>query len=108
MDTKIQSATSSAPEVSVEGPPATSDEVASSATASVTPRLSRRRLQLGAGAAIGLVLTAVLANNFIASQYTPEGAVRSYLGALQSRNAAAAWDQVQISASASSSTASVT
>src|SRR4030081_599521 len=108
MDTKIHSANSSAPEASVEGPPAPSAGVASSATASVTPRLSRRRLQLGAGALIALAIAAVLANNFIASQYTPEGAVRSYLGALQSRNASAAWDQVQISASASSSTVSLT
>jgi hypothetical protein len=105
MDTKIQSANSSLPAAVVEAPIEQPYEVKSPAK----PKLwQRRRLQIGAGTLIALVIVAVLANNFIASQYTPEGALRAYLSALQSGNASAAWNQVQISASAGNATATLT
>jgi hypothetical protein len=105
MSTKIQSGSSSAPEAAVEAPIAETHAVASSATAPATPKLSqRRRLQIGAGVLVALVIAAVLANNFIASQYTPEGALRAYLSALQSGDASKAWNQIQISASANNAT----
>jgi len=108
MDTKIRSSNTSTPDAAVESP-VTSNEVASSAAVSAKRKLSQgRRLQIGAGALIALVVAAVLGNNLIASQYTPDGAVRSYLGAIQSSNAPAAWDQIEISAPASSATASLT
>ena len=104
MDTKIQSANSSLSAAVVEAPIEQPHEVKSPAK----PKLwQRRRLQIWAGTLIALVIVAVLANNFIASQYTPEGALRSYLSALQSGNASAAWNQVQVSASASNATATL-
>jgi hypothetical protein len=109
MGTKIQSANNSSPEAAVESPIEQTHEVASPATAPAKPKLSqRRRLQIGAAALVALVIIGVLANNLIASQYTPEGAVRAYLSALQSGNASAAWNQVQVSASTSNATATLT
>ncbi|MHB8502970.1 MAG: hypothetical protein ACYDHE_18770 [Candidatus Acidiferrales bacterium] len=104
MGTKIQSANSSLPAAEVEAPIEQPHEVKSPAK----PKLwQRRRLQIGAGTLIALVIVAVLANNLIASQYTAEGAVRAYLSALQSGNASAAWNQVQVSASAGNATVTV-
>src|ERR1700674_2152281 len=101
MGTKIQSANNSASEAAVETPIEQSQEVASPATRPAKPKLwQRRRLQIGAGTLIALAIVAVLANNLIATQYTPEGALRAYLSALQSGNASASWNQVQVSASA--------
>jgi hypothetical protein len=109
MGTKIRSADNSASEAAVEAPIEQTQEVASPATRPAKPKLwQRRRLQIGAGTLIALVIVAVLANNIIASQYTPEGALRAYLSALQSGNASAAWNQVQVSASAGNATATLT
>src|SRR5258708_4910655 len=109
MGTKIQTDTSSTPAAVVEAPLEQTVEVASPATARAKPKLwQRRRLQFGVGALVALVIVAALANNFVASQYTPEGAVRAYLGALQSGNAFAAWSQIQVSAPSQSATAMLT
>src|ERR1700674_158842 len=109
MGTKIQSANNSASEAAVEAPIEQTQEVASPATRPATARLWQRgRLQIGAGTMIALAIIAVLANNLLASQYTPEGALRAYLSALQSGNASAAWNQVQVSASATNATATLT
>jgi hypothetical protein len=109
MGTKIQSANSSSPTAAIDGAVEQTREVASGASTPAKPKLSqRRRFQIGAGTLVGLAIIGVLANNFIASQYTPEGALRAYLGALQSANASAAWNQVQVSTSGSNATASLT
>jgi hypothetical protein len=109
MGTRIQSANSSSSDAAVETPVQQTQEMASPATRPAKSNLwQRRRLQIGAGTVIALTIVAVLANNLIASQYTPEGALRAYLSALQSGNASAAWNQVQSSASASNATTSLT
>src|ERR1700693_531116 len=109
MRTKIQSANNSSPEAAIESPIEQTHEVASAATTPAESKLwQRRRLQIGAGTLVALVIIGVLTNNFIASQYTPEGALRAYLSAVQSGNASAAWNQVQVSASASNATATLT
>jgi hypothetical protein len=109
MSTKIKSANGTAPEAAVGTSIEETDRMASSTRASATPKLSqRRRLQIAAGIVVALVIVGVLANNFVASQYTPEGALRAYLNALQSGNASEAWSQIQISASAGNPTATLT
>jgi hypothetical protein len=98
MGTKIQSANNSSPKAAVESP----------VTTPAKSKLSqRRRLQIGAGTLVALAIIGVLANNFIASQYTPEGALRAYLSALQSGNASAAWNESQVSAPTSNATATL-
>jgi hypothetical protein len=109
MGTKIRSANNSSPKAVIETPVEQAHEVASPASTPANSKLSqRRRLQIGAGTLVALVIIGVLANNFIASQYTPEGALRAYLSALQSGNASVAWNQVQVSASGSNATATLT
>lgn len=109
MSTKIKSANGSAPEAAVEEPIEQTDRVASSTTPPARPKLSqRRRLQIAAGTLVAVVIVGVLANNFIASQYTPEGSLRAYLNALQSGNGSQAWSQIQISGLASNTTATLT
>lgn len=57
---------------------------------------------------VGLaILAAAVANNVLARQYTPDGAVRQYLSALQSGDASAAWKQIQVSAPTQPATASL-
>jgi hypothetical protein len=58
----------------------------------------QRRYRLAAGALLLVVVAAALANNVLGRQYTPDGAVRHYLSALQSGDAAAAWSEIQVSA----------
>ena len=58
----------------------------------------QRRYRLAAGALLLVVIAAALANNVLGRQYTPDGAVRHYLSALQSGDAAAAWSEIQVSA----------
>jgi hypothetical protein len=109
MGSKIQSANSSVSEAPVEAPIEQTQEMASPATRPLKPHLWQwRRLQVGAGTLLALAIVAVLGNNLIASQYTPEGALRAYLSDLQSGNASAAWNQVQGSASATSATTTLT
>src|SRR6266566_1185551 len=109
MSTKIRSANGAAPEAALDAPIEQTDRVDSSRAAAPRPKgLQRRRLQIAAGTLVALVVVGVLANNFIANQYTPEGALRAYLNALQSGNATQAWSQIEISTPASSANATLT
>jgi len=67
----------------------------------------QRRFQVAAISVAAILVVAALANSVLASQYTPEGAVRQYLSALQSGNAAAAWSQIQVSAPTQPATATL-
>jgi hypothetical protein len=57
----------------------------------------RRRYQLSLLLVAALLVGGLIANNLIARQYTPEGAVRQYLSALQAGDASTAWSNVQVS-----------
>ena len=67
----------------------------------------QRRFQVAAISVAAILVVAALANSVLASQYTPEGAVRQYLSALQSGNAAAAWSQIQVAAPTQPATATL-
>ena len=62
------------------------------------PAWRRRRYQVIAGAVAIALIAAFVANNFLARQYSPAGAVSQYLGAIQSADGAAAWSLIQVSA----------
>jgi hypothetical protein len=79
--------------------PAVETEASTSPASTVPPRpWQQSRYRLAAGALLLVVVVAALANNIIARQYTADGAVRQYLGALQSGDAARAWSQIQVAA----------
>ncbi len=61
-------------------------------------RWRQPRIVAAATVAILLVIGSVVGFNLVARQYTPDGAVRAYLGALQSGDASTAWAQVQVEA----------
>jgi hypothetical protein len=72
------------------------------------PFWRQRRYQLGA-LLIAIALTAaVVGNNLLARQYTPDGAVRQYIAALQAGDATKAWDQIQVTAPTAPVAASIT
>jgi hypothetical protein len=71
------------------------------------PLWRRRRYQVGATLLAIVVFIVAVGFNLLARQYTPDGAVRSYLTALQSGNALEAWDQVQVSAPTAQATATL-
>jgi hypothetical protein len=72
------------------------------------PIWRQRRYQWGT-LIVAIALAAVLVgNNLLARQYTPDGAVRQYLAALQAGDATKAWDVVQITAPTASVAATVT
>jgi hypothetical protein len=58
----------------------------------------RRRYQVIAGAVAIVLIAAFVANNFLARQYSPAGAVSQYLSAIQSGDATTAWSLIQVSA----------
>lgn len=68
----------------------------------------QRRFQVGAGLVVLVLVLGLVANNLVARQYTPEGAVRQFLSALQSRDAAAVWNVIQVSASTRPAVATLT
>jgi hypothetical protein len=80
--------------------PAVETYASTSPAASVALRRpwQQRRYRAAAGALLLAVVAAAVANNVVARQYTPEGAVRQYLGALQSGDASKAWGQIQVAA----------
>ena len=86
------------------------------ATPSVGARLStrqpalwhRRRYQIAAGAVAVALIAAFVANNFLARQYSPAGAVTQYLGAVQKGDATAAWSLIEVSAPAAPVDATLT
>ncbi len=57
----------------------------------------RRRYQIVAGAVAIALIAVFVANNVLARQYSPAGAVSQYMSAIQSGDAAAAWSLIQIS-----------
>src|ERR1041384_3060187 len=58
----------------------------------------RRPVQIGALVVVVLLVAAIVGNNLIGRQYTPEAAVRSYLNALRAGNASDAWSSVDVAA----------
>jgi hypothetical protein len=110
MSTEIKTSDTSMPE-EVATPPAMAREAAV-ATGPSTIAKSRpwqqRRYQFGAGIMALVLVLGIVGNNLIAGQYTPEGAVRQFFSALQSRDAATAWSEIQITAPPSPVTASLT
>jgi hypothetical protein len=62
------------------------------------PLWRRRRYQITGLVILAGVIAAFVGNNFLARQYTPDGAVRDYLTALQSGDAAKAWAAIQVTA----------
>ena len=72
------------------------------------PRWRQRRFQIAAGLAVVALIAGFLGNNLIARQYTPDGVVRQYLGALQAGDASSAWSVIQVSAPAQPAAVSLT
>lgn len=62
------------------------------------PLWRQRRFQLLALFVALAFVAALVSNNVIARQYTPEGAVRQYLSALQAGDGAQAWAAIQVTA----------
>ena len=72
------------------------------------PIWRQRRYQIAA-LSVALVFVAVLfGNNMLARQYTPDGAVREYMGALQSGDAGKAWDSIQVASPTAPVAATIT
>jgi hypothetical protein len=77
--------------------------------ASRRPRIWQRRGVRLAVVAIALaVIVAAVGDNVLARQYTPEAAVRSYLGALQSGDASTAWNDLDVTSASQTVSASLT
>src|SRR5260370_11344530 len=100
MSTDIQDPQTPAPEDSMpQGPSRAAVPVAPALPAITRPRLSQqRRYVITVAILLAAVAGAGLGNNILARQYTPDGAVRQYLSALQSGNASDAWSVIQVSA----------
>ncbi len=60
------------------------------------PTWRRRRYQVAAALIVVVVIAAFFVNNYLVRQYSPEGAVRQYLGALQSGDSSTAWRLIQV------------
>jgi len=63
--------------------------------------------QLLAGAVILVLVAAIATNNMISRQYSPDGTVRAYLGAVESGDSNAAWINAEVAAAGRSTTASL-
>ncbi len=100
MSTDVQDPQTPASEDSISQAPSTAAVPVTPALPAITrPRLSQqRRYVITAAILLAAVVGAGLGNNFLARQYTPDGAVRQYLTALQSGNASDAWGVIQVSA----------
>ncbi|HEX2646634.1 MAG TPA: hypothetical protein VHO95_05370, partial [Candidatus Dormibacteraeota bacterium] len=82
--------------VDIESQPA----IAPRAPISIRP-WQKHRYQVGS-LLVGLVLVAALvANNFLARQYSPDGAVRQYLSAVESGDSSTAWKLITIAGGSS-------
>ena len=92
MNTEVETVESAATEIPNAAP------VAPAPSSSRSPLWRRRRYQLAAGITVVAILSAFIANNLLARQYTPEGAVRQYLSALQGGDVSGAWSEIQVSA----------
>jgi len=94
-------------DIDVKDSPQTENGAASTAAASAvrvellaapaTPKIWQRRwLQLTVVAIAVAIIAAAVGDNVLARQYTPEAAVRSYLGALHSGDATTAWNGIYV------------
>jgi len=63
--------------------------------------------QLVAGVVILVLVAAIVANNMISRQYSPDGTVRAYLGAVESGDSNAVWNNAEVAAAGQSTTASL-
>jgi hypothetical protein len=68
----------------------------------------RRRFQVGGAALLILLIAGVATNNFLSQQYSPAGAVRQYLSALQAGDATSVWNATQVAPPSSATTANLT
>jgi hypothetical protein len=102
MSTEVETTASSTTDTSpvLSGRPVTAQPQA--------PLWLRRRYQLAAVAALIAIIAAVVANNFLARQYSADGAVRQYLTALQAGDGTSAWNEIQVSAPTTPVAASLT
>lgn len=100
MSTDVQDPQTPASEDSIaHGPSTAAAPVTPALPAIARPRLSQqRRYVITAAILLAGIVGAGLGNNVLARQYTPDGAVRQYLGALQSGHASDAWSVIQVSA----------
>jgi len=71
------------------------------------PAWRMRRYQLTALFVAIVFVAAVVGNNFFSRQYSPDGAVRQYLSALQSGDANSAWSVIQVLAPSGSAQVSL-
>jgi hypothetical protein len=72
------------------------------------PPLWRRRwVQIASVVLVLALIAAYVANNYLARQYSPDGAVRQYLAALQSGDAKTAWSVAQVAAPSQPTAASL-
>jgi hypothetical protein len=102
MSIEVESEPTAVPEIPVPAPP-------TSITPAVRPSLwRRRRYQIGGAVLLIALIAAFVANSFLARQYTPDGAVRQYMGALQAGDSAQAWDAIQVTAPTTSVAATMT
>src|SRR5260370_1433881 len=100
MSTDVQDPQTPASEDSIaHGPSGAAVPVTPALPAIARSRLSqRRRYVITAAILLAAVAVAGLGNNILARQYTPDGAVRQYLSALQSGNASDPGSVIQVSA----------
>jgi len=100
MSTDVQDPQTPASEDSIPPAPSTAATPATHAMAPVVkPKLwQQRRSVITAAILLTAVVGAGLGNNFLARQYTPDGAVRQYLSSLQSGNASEAMSVIEVSA----------
>ncbi len=71
------------------------------------PLWRRRWVQIGSVVLVLALIAAYVADNFLARQYSPDGAVRQYLAALQSGDAKTAWSVAQVAAPSQPTVASL-
>jgi hypothetical protein len=72
--------------------------VSAGSVSAVAAPWRRRRYQLAAGLAAIALIAGFVANNFLARQYSPGGAVSQYLSAIQKGDAASAWSLFEVAA----------
>jgi hypothetical protein len=98
-------------EPKVNGEVSTADAVASVSVAKVVagrpPLWRRRRIQVAALVAVVILIAGAVGTNLLIRQYSPDGAARDYLSALQSGNADAAWGVMQVNSAPKQTSASL-
>ena len=92
MSTDVETKESTTPE------PTSAPHVSAESVSAVAAPWRRRRYQLAAGLAAIALIAGFVANNFLARQYSPGGAVSQYLSAIQKGDAASAWSLFEVAA----------